>query len=328
MNLNSASIVPVRDSRTAETMIDPIALFFVFGLLAGLLAIDVGLPPSINELLTFLLLFTIGLKGGIELEGISLMSILPKALAVGALGVVIPIVAYPLIKRVGKLSRADAAAMAAHYGSVSVGTFAVCIAFLQRHEVSFEPYVITFVVVLEIPAILVGLFIARGRSSSMSVGHVLLEVFKSKAIYLLVGGLIIGRLAGHARLEPFMPLFFELFSGVLALFLVEMGLIVSRQMSLVRHHGFFLIGFGVLMPLAGGMTAMGLGFLLDLSLGGTVVLTVLGASASYIAVPAAMRVSLPEANLGLSLGSSLGVTFPFNVVAGIPLFYAIASYFA
>ncbi len=309
-------------------MIDPVILFFGFGVLAGLIKADVALPRSVVELLTFLLLFTIGLKGGMEFTEVPFLTLLPKLLLVGCLGIVIPLVAFPVIQHWGRLNRPDAAALAAHYGSVSVGTFAVCVAFLQRSGITFEPFVVIFVVVLEIPAIIIGLMIARGRSARGEIGKAVREIARSRAIAVLIGGLLIGGLAGSERLEPYSSFFLDLFSGVLALFLLDMGLTVSRQLSLVRHHGLFLAGFGVLMPLVGGAFAMGLGFLLELSVGGIVVLTTLGASASYIAVPAAMRASLPEANLGLSVGSSLGVTFPFNVVLGIPLFFNLAIYFA
>lgn len=305
--------------------IDPIILFFGFGIAAGVLKQDVALPRSINELLTFLLLFTIGLKGGVELAEVDGWRVLPQLLVVACLGVVLPLVAYPVAKRIGKLGRTNSAALAAHYGSVSVGTFAVCIAYLQRADIGFEPHVVTFAVVLEIPAIIVGLLLARGAARNLEIGVVVQEVAKSRAIALLVGGLVIGRLAGHAQLEPFLPFFFDLFSGVLALFLLDMGLTVSKQLRVVRENGLFLVLFGLLMPVFGGALGLTLGTAIGLSLGGSVVLAVLGASSSYIAVPAAMRASLPEADVGLCLASSLGVTFPFNIMIGIPLLFAAAK---
>ncbi len=306
-------------------MIDPIILFFCFGILAGLLGIQIALPRSVNEFLTFLLLFTIGLKGGVELEHVSMLELAPKLAAVAGLGFVLPLIAFPAILAFGRLKRVDAAALAAHYGSVSVGTFAVAIAFLDRADVFVEPYVATFVVMLEVPAILVGLLLARGLVVGTKIRGSVVEVVKSRAVVLLLGGLIIGRMAGSEALTPYLPFFFELFSGVLALFLLDMGLTVSEHVRHVRRRAAFLVAFGLLMPLVGATAGLALAALLGLSPGGATILATLGASASYIAVPAAMRTSLPEAKLGLCLGASLGVTFPFNVIVGIPLYASLAG---
>jgi len=306
-------------------VIDPIILFFGFGILAGLLGIQIALPRSVNEFLTFLLLFTIGLKGGVELEHVSMLQLAPELAAVAGLGFLLPLLAFPVIRSVGRLARVDAAALAAHYGSVSVGTFAVAVAFLDRADVSVEPYVATFVVMLEIPAIIVGLLLARGLAIGADVRTSVVEVVKSRAVVLLVGGLVIGRMGGSEALTPYLPFFFELFSGVLALFLLDMGLAVTQHVRHVRQRAPFLVAFGLLMPLVGATGGLALAWLLGLSPGGATILATLGASASYIAVPAAMRTSLPDAKLGLCLGASLGVTFPFNVVFGIPLYASLAG---
>ena len=210
-------------------------------------------------------------------------------------------------------------------GSVSVGTFAVAVAFLDRAEVFFEPYVATFVVMLEIPAILVGLLLARGRVAGAKIRGSVLEVVKSRAVVLLLGGLVIGRTAGSEALTPYLPFFFDLFSGVLALFLLDMGLTVTEHVLHVRRRAPFLVAFGVLMPLVGATAGLALAALLGLSAGGSTILATLGASASYIAVPAALRTSLPEAKLGLCLGASLGITLPFNIIVGIPLYASLAG---
>ena len=304
---------------------DPVVLFFIFGFFAGLVKSDLKLDSSITDLLTVLLLLTIGLKGGIKLHDQSFLALWPQILAVLFLGFIIPIIAYPLLTKVGRMNRVDSASMAAHYGSVSVGTFAVCMAFLNHHGISYEPYVSLFVIILEVPAIIIGLIIAKSGKEISSFPSLLGETLRSKAIVLLMGGLVIGWIAGEQRMEPYTPFFFKLFYGVLALFLMDMGRVVSEQFRVVKRYGVFIFGFGIIMPFISGMIAMSLGWLVGLSLGGTVVLTILGASASYIAVPAAMRVSLPEANLSLSLGSSLGVTFPFNVMVGIPMFFYITQ---
>ncbi len=304
---------------------DPIILFFLFGIIAGVLKCQIKFSAPISELLTILLLLTIGLKGGMELYGQNLFDLLPTVLMVSSLGLIIPMIAFPILNKVGHISLVDSASLAAHYGSVSVGTFAVCIAFLNAHNVSFEPYVPLFIIILEVPAIVVGLIIAKRESKNTHFPSLFKETLRSKAVVLLLGGMIIGWIAGPEKLTPYNTLFVDLFYGVLALFLVEMGFTVTEKLGEVRRHGAFIIGFGIGMPMLSGTIAMAMGYAMGLSMGGTLILTILGASSSYIAVPAAMRLSLPEANLSLSLGSSLGVTFPFNVLVGIPLFYQLVQ---
>ena len=305
---------------------DPIILFFLFGLAAGLLKCEIKLENSITQLITTLLLFTIGIKGGMELYGKNLLDLLPQIALIGSLGFIIPLVAFPLLRKVGKLRRIDAASVAAHYGSVSVGTFAVCVAFLNSQEVDFEPYVPLFVIVLEIPAIVVGLLIAQDKTKKVDFSFLLMEIIRSRAVTLLLGGLVIGWLAGAKNLASYNVFFVNLFHGVLALFLIEMGRVVSQQMGAIRRYGLFILGFGLFMPLLSGSIALAVAMLAGLSMGGVVVVTVLGASASYIAVPAALKISLPEANLSLPLGSSLGITFPFNVIFGIPLAFKLIQF--
>jgi hypothetical protein len=306
--------------------IDPIILFFLLGVAAGLVRSDLRLPSAIYDFLSIYLLLTIGLKGGIELSEYPLVPLLPKMVAVVLLGVVLPLIAYPVIRKGGRFRRADAASIAAHYGSVSVGTYAVALAYLSVAEVEYESYVTLFLVLLEMPAIIIGVVLARGVSAQTNWGRLVHEVFTGKAIVCLLGGLFIGWIAGRDGLASIDAFFFDLFRGMLAFFLLEMGLLCSAQIGSLRRHGLFLIAFGILMPLFSGVVGCGLGLVLDLSIGGTALLAVLSASASYIAVPAAMRISVPEANPTLSLAASLGVTFPFNVTLGIPLYVAMARW--
>ena len=306
-------------------MSDPIILFFVMGVVAGLLRSELRIPSAIYEFITILLLLAIGLKGGVELARQSLASLLPEILAVIALGTVLTLIAYPLLRFAGRLARADAAAIAAHYGSVSVGTFAVAVAYLGALKVSFEEHMALFVVMLEIPAILVGIALARGTSRQIRWKTLAHEVLLGKSVVLLMGGLLIGWAAGPEGVTGIEPLFFDLFQGILALFLLEMGLLAAAQVASLRLQGAFLAAFGVGMPLLSALLGGALGYLLGFSVGGTALLATLAASASYIAVPAAMRISLPEANPTLSLSASLGVTFPFNVIVGIPLYHRLAE---
>lgn len=305
-------------------VIDPIILFFLLGLVAGLLRSELRLPAAIYEFVSILLLLAIGLKGGVELAKQPFADLLPDMLAVVAMGFFLTLLAFPVLRFVGRFKRADAASIAAHYGSVSVGTYAVAVAYFGSRQITFEEHMPLLLVMLEIPAILVGIVLARGVSRQTRWSEVAHEVFLGKGIVLLVGGLLIGWAAGSDGLASIKPLFFDLFKGILALFLLEMGLLTATQMGGLRRYGLFLVVFGVGMPLCSSLVGIGLGLALGLSVGGTATLATLAASASYIAVPAAMRISVPEANPTLSLGASLGVTFPFNVLVGIPIYYALA----
>jgi len=307
------------------SVIDPVILFFLLGLAARLLRSELRLPAAVYELVSMLLLLAIGLKGGIELAKQPLAYLLPQVAAVIAMGLLLPLLAFPVLLYVGRLKRADAASIAAHYGSVSVATYAVATAWFANRQIDFEAHMPLLLAVLEVPAILVGIVLARGLSRQMPLGAVAHEVFLGKGIVLLVGGLLIGWVAGPDGVESIKPLFFDLFKGILALFLLEMGLITAAQFDSLRRHGAFLVGFGIAMPLFSSLIGAALGLALGLSVGGTAMLAILAASASYIAVPAAMRISVPEANPTLSLAAALGVTFPFNVLVGIPLYYALAQ---
>lgn len=302
--------------------LDPVVLFFLLGLAAGLARADLRLPGAIYEFLSMVLLLAIGLKGGVELARQSPAELLPQLGAVLLMGIVLPLAAYPVLR--WRLARPDAASIAAHYGSVSVGTFAVAVAFLASHGVDHEAHIPVFVVLLEMPAIVVGILLARGMGRQTDwkrLGH---EVFLGKGMVLMGGGLLIGWAAGPEGMHPLGGLFFDLFKGFLALFLLEMGLIAASQMASLRRHGAFLVVFGIVMPLLSALLGGWVGWLLGLSVGGTALLATLAASASYIAVPAAMRLAVPEANPTLSLAASLGVTFPFNVLVGIPLYLDLA----
>jgi uncharacterized protein len=304
-------------------MTDPVVLFFILGIIAGIARSDLRLPASIYEFLSIVLLLAIGLKGGVELSQQASSRLIPQVLAVLLLGLSLPLLAYPLLRYLGRLKRPDAASVSAHYGSVSVGTYAVAVAYLAAQGIAFEEYMPLFVVVLEVPAILVGIVLARGITRGTDWGALAHEVMLGKSVVLLAGGLLIGWIAGPQGIEPIGGLFFGLFKGVLALFLLEMGLITASQMGDLRRYGLFLAGFAILFPILSAAIGAGLGWMLGLSMGGSVMLATMAASASYIAVPTAMRLALPEANPSLSLTAALGVTFPFNVVIGIPLYDAM-----
>lgn len=305
-------------------MIDVVVLFFLFGLAAGLARSELKLPATLYDTLTVFLLLAIGLKGGEGLAKQTLGPLLPQLGAVIALGVVQTLIAYGLLRGAGRFARADAAATAAHYGSVSVATFAVGINWLTTRAIDFEQQMAIFLAVMEVPAIMVGIVLARGIGRNTDWRALAHETFLGKGVTLLLGGIAIGSAAGPDGLAPIKGVFYDLFKGALALFLLEMGLIVSRQIGELTKRGLFLVGFGLAMPLLSALLGIGVGMLIGLSSGGLTLLAILAASASYIAVPAAMRMAVPEANPAVSLAASLGVTFPFNILVGIPLYHWMA----
>ena len=304
---------------------DPVIWFFALGLVAGLAKSDLRMPPAIYDLLSMLLLLTIGLKGGVELAKAPFGGLVPQMIAVLAMGFLLPLVLYPAARAFGRLGRADAGSLAAHYGSVSVATFAVGVAFLVDRKIEYDPQMPLFLVLLEVPAIVVGILLARRKQATGRWGKLMHEIFFGKSIVLLVGGLLIGWAAGPEGISSLEPFFFDLFKGVLALFLLEMGLIAASQARAIRENGLFLALFGVLVPIPMATVGALVGWAIGLSVGGTTLLAVLAGSASYIAAPAAIRIALPDANPSLSLTASLGVTFPFNIFVGIPAYFAIAS---
>ena len=335
--------------RAPPKIMDPVVLFFLLGVVAKLAKSDLKLPEALYETLSIYLLLAIGLKGGVELAKHPILTIAPQAFAAIAMGATLPLLAYPVLRFVGKLSNVDSAAIAAHYGSVSVVTFAVGLAFVLKRGVAYEEYMPLFVALMEVPGIVVGIVLARmmaKRELSDSPGDIRLggstetrsggsngtrwrmlahEIFLGKSVVLLVGGLLIGWFAGPQGIDPMRGLFFDLFKGVLALFLLEMGLVAAGRVADLKRAGPFLIVFGVAAPMVFSVIGATVGYAVGLSLGGTTLLAILAASASYIAAPAALRIALPEANPSLSIGVALGITFPFNLTLGIPLYFEIAK---
>jgi uncharacterized protein len=308
-------------------LLSPIVLAFVLGIVATLVRSDLKFPDELYQALSIFLLLAIGLKGGAALAETPMAAFWRPALATLALGVAVPIWSYAILRKVGRFSVADSAAVAAHYGSVSAVTFIACITFLESARIPYEGFMPTLVAVLEVPAIVIALLIARSRmGGGGSFREVLHEVLAGKSIVLLLGGLVIGYLAGWPGLQPVRPFFIDLFHGALTLFLLEMGMVAARRFRDLAKAGVFLIGFGILMPVLHGALGVWLGSLTGLSMGGATVLGVLAASASYIAAPAAVRIALPEANPGYYLTGALAITFPFNLTVGIPLYYAMAQW--
>jgi len=303
---------------------EPVILFFLLGLLAALVRSDLKIPGVVYEALSIFLLLAIGLKGGVELARHDVLDLALPALVVVGVAMVIPLACFPILLRLGRLPRADAASIAAHYGSVSVVTFAVASSFLATRDVPADGYMTVFLALLELPALLVGAFLARRGQGQVQWSTLLHEVLAGKSIVLLAGGLLIGWFAGPEGIKPLDRLFFDLFKGMLAFFLLEMGLVAAGRLADLRRAGPFLVAFAVGAPVCAGLLGLLTAGMLDFSVGNAVLLATLYASASYIAAPAAMRIAVPEANPALSIGAALGITFPFNLMAGIPIYYWLA----
>ncbi|MDJ0788637.1 MAG: sodium-dependent bicarbonate transport family permease [Myxococcota bacterium] len=307
-------------------LLTPVVLAFVLGAIAARVGSDLRLPDPIYATLSIYLVFAIGLKGGASLSQSSLSEVALPGVAALLLGCATPVWCYALLRRTADLSREDAAALAAHYGSISIVTFMAGIAYLDSIQVEYEGFVPAFAAMLEVPGIAVALFLAR-RGSGKSSREGLIETLTGRSIVLLTGGLVIGLLSGPEGVEKVSAFFIDPFQGVLALFLLEMGRVASSRLGDLRQSGAVLMAFAIIGPAFHGLLGVALGWLTGLSEGGSFALGILSASASYIAAPAAVRLSLPEANPSVYLTPVLAVTFPFNLTLGIPLFHTFARWF-
>jgi hypothetical protein len=336
----------MRRMNALNNLLDPAILFFVFGVCAGLLRSNLEVPPQIARFLSLYLLMSVGLKGGFSLAHAGFgPQVVASLLAAAALSLIVPALGYVLLRR--RLSRYDAAAVAATYGSVSATTFITATQYLGSRGIDFGGHMAVALVLMESPAILMAMALAAwarrqeasvagtaaptspataapSGSGAPSVAHVVREAFTDGANLLLLGSLLIGFAtgdSGKAMMEPFSALF----KGMLALFLLDLGLLVARQLPGLRGVHPALLLYGVCGPLVHGLMAMGLAALIGLPAGDTILLVVLAASSSYIVVPAVLRHAIPEANPGLYLGLSLAVTFVFNILVGIPLYTEVVT---
>lgn len=318
-------------------LLTPIVLFFVLGVFAGAVKSDLALPEAVSKGLSLYLMLAIGFKGGVELAHSGLgQTILIAMLAGIILGFVIPVIAYVLLKVMARIDSINAAAISAHYGSISVVTFVAATGFLAMKSVTYDGYMVALMALMETPAIIAGLILARvGMVAadkkagavkkplmSRELAH---EVFLSGSIVLLMGAFVIGWTTGTDGMEIMSPMVEVPFKAVLAVFLLDMGLLVGRRIGDFKAVGLPLVAFGIIMPLIGAAMGLGTAVLLGMPLGSGLLLMVLAGSASYIVVPAAMRLSLPKANPAIYVTLSLAVTFPFNLLIGIPLYFAVAQ---
>ena len=309
-------------------LLQPIVLAFLLGALAGAVKSELELPEAVVKLLAIYLLFSLGLNGGRELANAELAAVWPL-LGITVLMIFgIPSLAYVITRRLGKLDISNSAAIAAHYGSVSTATFFASMSFATAMGTPAEGYMAAMVALMEFGVIysLVIARIAMGRcdGQKLDAAELFMNVIRGRGILLLVGGMIIGFMATDRQWQQISPFYEDLFRGMLMLFLLEMGITAARQIKAFKQVGRFMTGFGIVMPMIHGIVGVTLADWAGLSVGGAFVFGAICASASFIDAPAACRASLPQANPGIYLTSSLGVTLPFNLLVGIPLYYEYA----
>ena len=316
-------------SLIASNLLTPPILFFALGMAANLLRSDLEIPAPMTRALSLYLLFSIGLHGGVELAaaGFDVVALRPLVAGVVA-SALFPVVVFFMLKR--RLGVANAAAVGATYGSISAVTFVTACAFLDDRGIEWSGHMVAAMALMESPAILVGVLLARRFDTASSEDapkktnwlEMLREQFINGSVFLLLGALVIGMLSGEKGWQSVAPFAHEPFKGVLCLFLLDMGFIAARRLNSLRASGPLLLGFSIVFPLVCATVAIGAAHLMELGPGDALLFTVLCASASYIAVPAAVRIAIPTANPSLFLPMSLAVTFPFNIAIGIPLYQA------
>lgn len=319
------------DATTLQTFTSPVVLFFVLGMAAAFARSDLAIPEAIAKGMSLYLMAAIGLKGGVAVSKSGIDGTVLAALAAGiAASFLIPFYANGILKSFGRLDRLNAGAVAAHYGSVSVVTFVTAVEILEAQSKPPGGYMVAVMAAMETPAILSGLLLARGLGAKgdQSKGELLHEVFFNASVVLLLGAFAIGMIGGADGFSEVSPFFEAGFKGVLCLFLLDMGLIAARRIMDARALTWRLSAIAIGLPLVNGAMGAALGTVIGLDVGSAAALGVLCSSASYIAVPAAMRLALPEADPGIYLTMSLSLTFPFNILINIGLISATASMLA
>ncbi|BCE01415.1 sodium-dependent bicarbonate transport family permease [Marinicellulosiphila megalodicopiae] len=298
---------------------DILAAFFITALIAQRCSVDLRLPDAAYQLITYILLITIGLKGGQAITSNANFSLIGQSGLIIVMGLIITLIALLIIKVGSKLNKLDTITLASHYGSVSVGTFAVAVSFLELHNISYELTLNLFVALLELPAIVLGLYLLGNKQNKLD----LKTIFAHKSLALIIIGMIIGGLYGEFS-KPLVENLKPMFGVMLALYLVHMGALAGSKIADIGSNKVFIISFGIGMPLLGAAVGLAVAWMIGLSHGGATLLAVLGASASYIAVPAVFEQAHPKANVAQALFASLAITFSFNVIWGIELYSKVA----
>ena len=312
-----------------SNLLAPTILFFVLGLVAAVARSDLSIPAGAAKFMSIYLLLAIGFKGGVAVAKSGVDSHLLSSLFAGmVLSFVLPFVAFALLRVMTKLDGLNAAAVAGHYGSISIVTFVTAVSLLEGRGISSEGYLVAVAAVMEVPAIMSALWLAARKGDAKTMNSSLCRhILGNGSIVLLIGSFVIGAATGEEGLKDLHPFIVVPFTGILAIFLLDMGL--SAGKSILEHKKDISLGlvmFGCLMPLISGVFGLVAAMLVGLSPGGAFLLIVLSASASYIAVPAAMRLALPQAKSGIYLTLALGITFPFNLTLGLPIYFMMATW--
>ena len=312
-----------------ENLTSVAVLAFVFGCIAARVKSDVRMPEQIYQFMSIYLLFGIGLKGGHAIKSVQFQEIISPALLTLVIGSLVPVAAYFVLKLVRTLTDLDRGAIAAHYGSTSLITFSAALLFLETNVIEVEGFATVLLVLMEIPGLVVGIYLgSRHINRNVEWKETLLEVLTGKTVLLLVGGLVIGGLTSDVGYEKVSPFFIGILGGLLALFLMHLGYLAGSNFAEIKKVGPRVAVFGIIFPVIVGTLAVVAGHSIGMSVGGATILGVLAASASYIAAPAAVSIGLPTANASLALMSSIGVTFPFNLIFGIPIYLEVATLLA
>lgn len=309
---------------------NPTLLFFILGIVAAWLKSDLEIPASSSKFISLYLLFSIGFKGGQELAHSGFNMEVMYALLFGlALASFIPLYTFFILKQ--KLSVSDAGAIAASYGSVSAVTFVAAVSFLEMQEITSGGHMVAVMALMESPAIILGVILLkrfdkeRSSQEAVDVKSVIHHAFTNGSVLMILGSLVIGLIADTKQAEGIKPFTTDIFKGFLAIFLLEMGMVTARRFSAFRQYGWFVTLFAILIPAINGSAAAYLSQFVTHSIGNRFIFAILAASASYIAVPAAMRLAAPRADPGLYIPMALGVTFPFNITIGMPLYFLIIN---
>ena len=312
-----------------ENLTSVAVLAFVFGCIAARVKSDVRMPEQIYQFMSIYLLFGIGLKGGHAIKSVQFQEIISPALLTLVIGSLVPVASYFVLKLVRTLTDLDRGAIAAHYGSTSLITFSAALLFLETNVIEVEGFATVLLVLMEIPGLVVGIYLgSRHINRNVEWKETLLEVLTGKTVLLLVGGLVIGGLTSDVGYEKVSPFFIGILGGLLALFLMHLGYLAGSNFAEIKKVGPRVAVFGIIFPVIVGTLAVVAGHSIGMSVGGATILGVLAASASYIAAPAAVSIGLPTANASLALMSSIGVTFPFNLIFGIPIYLEVATLLA
>lgn len=312
-----------------HNLTNPTLLFFILGVIAAVVKSDLSIPDSTSKFLSLYLLFSIGFKGGQELSHSGLTTEIMVTLAIAiVLACVIPLYTFFILKQ--KLSVSDAGAIAATYGSVSAVTFISASAFLDAEGIAYGGHMVAAMALMEAPAIIIGVMLMRRYDKAslrkQSLGHIVKESFTNGSVLMILGSLAIGIIADTKQAEGIKPFTSDIFKGFLAVFLLEMGILAAKRFKAFLHYGWFVTLFALLIPPINGCLTVLITSFFHLEPGNQFLLAILAASGSYIAVPAAMRLAAPKADPGLYIPMALGVTFPFNITVGIPLYWGMIEW--